>query len=80
MVPEFTEAAFAGSEGEIVGPVKTAYGYHIIKVISKKTGKPLEYDEVELRVKNDLRQELTGVYVANLKKTAKVEVERRGRR
>jgi peptidyl-prolyl cis-trans isomerase C len=74
MVPEFTEAAFGASEGEVIGPVKTAYGYHIIKVLHKKSGKPLEYGEVELRVKNDLRQELTQVYVGNLKKTAKVEI------
>jgi len=75
MVPEFTEAAFAAEKGEVIGPVKTSYGYHIIKVLDKKSGKPLEYDEVELRVKNDMRQELTAVYVSNLKKTAKIEVD-----
>lgn len=74
MVPEFTEAAFAGKEGEIVGPVKTSYGYHIIKVIKKKAGKPMEFDEVENRVKNDMRQEITQSYVSNLRKQAKVQV------
>lgn len=75
MVPEFTEAAFAAEKGEVIGPVKTAYGYHIIKILDRKSGKPLEFDEVELRVKNDMRQELTAVYVSKLKKTAKVEVD-----
>jgi peptidyl-prolyl cis-trans isomerase C len=75
MVSEFTDAAFAGAEGSVVGPVKTSYGYHVIKVIKKKMGKPLEFSEVELRVKNDLRNELTQVYVANLKKQSKVEVD-----
>lgn len=74
MVPEFTEAAFGATKGDTVGPVKTAYGYHIIRVIEKKPGKPLEYDEVELRVKNDLRTELTQAYVGELKKQAKIEV------
>lgn len=74
-VPEFTEPAFEAGEGEIIGPVKTTYGYHVIKIIKKKLGKPLEYGEVELRVKNDLRQQLAENYVANLRKTAKIKIE-----
>jgi peptidyl-prolyl cis-trans isomerase C len=73
MVAEFTDAAFRAGEGEVVGPVKTSYGYHIIKVVQKKSGKPLEYGEVELRVKNDMRQELVSQYLSKLKTTAKVE-------
>jgi peptidyl-prolyl cis-trans isomerase C len=75
MVPEFTEAAFSATEGKVVGPVQTSYGYHVIKVVTKRSGKPLQYDEVELRVKNDLRTDLTQNYVGSLKKTAKVEVD-----
>jgi peptidyl-prolyl cis-trans isomerase C len=74
MVSEFTDAAFEGGVGQIVGPVKTSYGYHVIKVIEKKAGKPMTYDEVELRVKNDLRQELTQGYLSGLKKQAKIQV------
>lgn len=75
MVSEFTDAAFAGKEGEVVGPVKTSYGYHVIKVLKKRIGKPLEFSEVELKVKNELRNELTQNYVAGLRKQAKVEVD-----
>lgn len=32
MVPEFEKAAFAANIGDVVGPVETQYGYHIIKV------------------------------------------------
>lgn len=32
MVPEFEQAAFTAKRGEIVGPIKTFFGYHIIKV------------------------------------------------
>ncbi len=35
MVPEFEEAVFAADSGEIVGPVLTDFGYHIIKVLAK---------------------------------------------
>lgn len=33
MVPEFDQAVFAAQPGEIVGPIKTDFGVHIIKVI-----------------------------------------------
>ena len=42
MVPEFDQAAFGAKSGEIVGPVKTPYGYHLIYV-EKKTSEAIEY-------------------------------------
>ncbi|MBN2789681.1 MAG: peptidylprolyl isomerase [Candidatus Delongbacteria bacterium] len=47
MVPEFEEAAFNAEVGEIVGPVKTKYGYHIIRVVAKKRDKKGEIIEVQ---------------------------------
>ena len=34
MVPEFEQAAFAAKVGDVIGPVRTQYGYHIIRVDS----------------------------------------------
>jgi parvulin-like peptidyl-prolyl isomerase len=75
MVPEFTNAAFAGKEGEIIGPVRTSYGYHIIKIVERKPGKVLEYSDVEGRVMTDLQAETTQKYMSNLRKEAKVSVD-----
>jgi peptidyl-prolyl cis-trans isomerase C len=36
MVPEFEKAAFENDAGKVVGPVKTQFGYHIIKVTGRK--------------------------------------------
>jgi peptidyl-prolyl cis-trans isomerase C len=36
MVQEFEKAAFEGEKGKLLGPVKTQFGYHIIKVLDRK--------------------------------------------
>ncbi len=36
MVPEFEKAAFEGDKGKLLGPVKTQFGYHLIRVLEKK--------------------------------------------
>ena len=36
MAKEFEQAAFNGNKGEIVGPIKTQFGFHLIKIIDQK--------------------------------------------
>lgn len=69
----FTDAAFAAGNGEIVGPVKTAFGYHVIKVIERKIGKTPEFTEVEQQARNDFQRELLKNYVSELRKSAKIK-------
>jgi parvulin-like peptidyl-prolyl isomerase len=77
-VDEFKNAAFDASQGEIVGPVKTQFGYHIIKVVDKKPGKVMGYDEVEMKVKADLQKEMVQNYVIQLKKGATLVFDDKG--
>jgi len=35
MVPEFDQAVFNGSAGDLVGPVQTQFGYHLIEITER---------------------------------------------
>jgi peptidyl-prolyl cis-trans isomerase D len=57
MVPEFEQAAFAAQPGEIVGPVKTSFGFHLIQVEEKRAGGTRPFEEMAPQIENRLRQE-----------------------
>lgn len=46
MVPEFDQAVFSMEEGELRGPVKTQFGYHLIRLNKKNDVAPLSYSDV----------------------------------
>ena len=56
-VPPFEEAAFGAKEGEIVGPVKTQFGYHILEVTDTKPKQTRPLSEVEPQIKSQLASE-----------------------
>lgn len=74
MVPQFAEKAFSMKAGEISEPVQTPFGFHVIKVVEKKEGKPVKFDEVKDQVREDLKNESTNELIASLKKSNKVTV------
>lgn len=57
MVPEFDEACFSMAVGEIRGPIKTQFGYHLIKLNSKKEAEPIKFEQVEMQIKEKLMQD-----------------------
>lgn len=57
MVPEFEDAAFALPIDEVSEPVKTQFGYHIIKVTERKDEEIKEFDEVKSTVVTSLMTE-----------------------
>ena len=57
LVPEFKKAALAAKSGEIVGPVKTMFGYHIIKVESREPAHTKSLDEVKPQIISNLSRQ-----------------------
>jgi len=55
MVEEFEEAAFNANKGDVVGPVKTSYGYHIIEVLDKLGPEEAKFEDYRDKAEYDLR-------------------------
>jgi peptidyl-prolyl cis-trans isomerase D len=55
-VGPFSDALFSMSAGEIRGPVKTQYGYHIIRLDEVQPGKTKTFDEARTELEADLRK------------------------
>ncbi len=54
MVPEFDSACFSMNEGEIKGPVKTQFGYHLIKLNSKSESKQIDFSEIKDQIREKI--------------------------
>ncbi len=57
MVKPFEDAVFTAKQGDIVGPVQTDFGWHIIKLTAIKLGKMQGFDEVKAAIEKDLKQQ-----------------------
>jgi len=75
MVPEFSKAAFALKVGELSGPVKTDFGWHIILVEDRKIGGAQPFDQVKVAIANVLLRKKTQERIIALRKAAKIELK-----
>lgn len=73
MVPEFAEAAFKLKKGEISAPVKTAFGWHVIKLEDRRAVKTPSFDEMKEALKGETTNKAVQSYVESLLKKAGVK-------
>jgi len=73
MVPEFAEVAFKMYPGQLSNPVKTQFGWHIIKVEDKRAKQPPEFEQVKDQIEAFLARKAQTEFIAQLRQTAKIE-------
>ncbi|MDD5199807.1 MAG: peptidylprolyl isomerase [Terrimicrobiaceae bacterium] len=77
MVPEFAAAAFSMKIGDISKPVKTQFGYHVIKVTDKKAASTAPFEQVKPQLvgylKNQKQQAAVQAVIGKLRSGAKIE-------
>ncbi|MGB4116385.1 MAG: peptidylprolyl isomerase [Polaromonas sp.] len=73
-VAEFTEAMLKLNKGQMTDtPVKTQFGFHIIRVDDIRTAQLPAFEELKPQIAQQLEQQRLGSYQQNLREKAKVE-------
>lgn len=73
MVPEFAEAAFKLEKGQLSEPVKTQFGWHIIRLEDKRNRKPPSFEQVKDQLETYLTRRAQAQMVSKLREGAKIE-------
>jgi peptidyl-prolyl cis-trans isomerase C len=74
MVKEFSDAAFNLKKGELSEtPIKTQFGYHIIKVEDRRQAPPPAFEELAEQIREDLARETVTSFIDQLRSGAKIE-------
>ena len=73
MVPEFADAAFKLEPGQISDPVKSQFGWHIIKVEEKRMKTFPPFDQVKDQAARYVAQKAQSELITSLRKEAKIE-------
>ena len=76
MVPEFDQTVFAMQPGQISDLVKTQYGYHIIKLVDKKTATTRSLQEVRQQIVDQLSYERAQAQAADLSQTIEKQISK----
>lgn len=73
MVPEFSSVAFKLDKGSISDPIKTQFGWHVLKVEDKRKRQPPEFDKVKPQLETFVERKAQMELVNKLRADAKIE-------
>lgn len=73
MVPQFEEAVFALNKGDVSEPVKTQFGWHVIKLEDKRTKAPPAFEVVKDRILQSMLLQKASQTAVDLRSKAKIE-------
>lgn len=73
MVPEFADVAFKLDKGQLSDPVKTQFGWHVIKVEDKRVKPAPTFDEVKGQIETYVTRRAQAELVTKLREGAKIE-------
>jgi len=73
MVPEFSEAALKLEKGQLSDPVKTQFGWHVIKVEDKRDRPVPSFDQVKDQIETYVVRKAQADAIAKLRQGAKIE-------
>jgi peptidyl-prolyl cis-trans isomerase SurA len=77
MVPAFERVAFTLKEGEVSEPVRTQFGWHVLKVEERRAVDVAPFEQVKAELENRLKMQKTEKfveqYVQELRQKASVE-------
>jgi peptidyl-prolyl cis-trans isomerase C len=73
MVPEFANVAFSLDKGKVSAPVKTQFGWHVIKVEDKRTKTKPKFDEVKPQIEQYVARKAQADMITKLRAEAKIE-------
>jgi len=73
MVPEFSEVAFKLEKGQVSEPVKTQFGWHVLKVEDKRMREPPPFDKVRGEIEQFASRKAQVDLVTKLRADAKIE-------
>ncbi len=78
LLPAFEKEALRLKVGEVSGIVRTEFGFHIIKLMDRKGGEPLPFEEVKERVRRDLyekeAEKAFQQFISNLREKSVIEI------
>jgi foldase protein PrsA len=78
MVPQFQDAAFGAKINQIVGPVKSPFGYHVIQVLDKKPAQKgsfaTAHDQIKTQLTQQQLQQQQPLFIQQLRAKANIQV------